>query len=271
MSLVVGPRLIWVVNRAAWGAVMQQVCRIIAPQGSTDTPTVPAAGDVVDLHHLSNGPRPRSAQFGVRRSVVFTVRSQVFPMMFIIIRKMYPTTDSSDHLMDIPLDNYGWVKSNAVICALLQNDDVVNLRSIIRRTRGVRLVSKGTLYERTNDVLEEAINGVWSGTRSALSDHVTPLDPRRTLPEEHQPFAESVLALVLRETRKVINLAASSPTFHHLFQHTELPLQPTPGLTVNEGLVLVQLLDEIFMNPVIASKVPSLAPRKLASGNVDRN
>lgn len=59
--------------------------------------------------------------------------------------------------MDISLHNCGRVaKSNAVIRALPRNDDTITLRSIIRRTRGVSLVSKGTLYERPSDALWEA-------------------------------------------------------------------------------------------------------------------
>jgi len=67
------------------------------------------------------------------------------------------------------------------------DDDDIALRSMIRRTRGVCLVSEGTLYERAND----ALNGARSGGRSALPDytiHHTP-DLRQTLPEGHQLFA----------------------------------------------------------------------------------
>lgn len=77
------------------------------------------------------------------------------------------------------------------------DDDDISLRSMIRRTRGVCLVSEGTLYERAND----ALNGARSGGRSALPDytiHHTP-DLRQTLPEGHQLFAKSFLAHIVCE------------------------------------------------------------------------
>ena len=130
--------------------------------------------------------------------MVFTVRSQILPITFIIHRKMYPIADSSNHLTDIPPDNCDLdAKNGTVVGALLRNDDAITLRSIIRRTRGVCLVSKGTLYERANDALEEAINGVRSRTCSALSGYVTLLDLRRTLPGEHQLFAGDALTLIV--------------------------------------------------------------------------
>lgn len=52
-----------------------------------------------------------------------------------------------------------------------------------------------------SDALEEGINRARSRTRSALSDHLTPLNLLRTFPEEHRLFAEIGLApVVSRDT-----------------------------------------------------------------------
>lgn len=127
---------------------------------------------------------------------------------------MYPTTDSSNRLMDIPPDNRERVaESNAVVCALLRNDDSIVLRSMIRRTRcGLGL---GRHLIRANyDALEESIKGVRSRKRSALPDYVTLLDLRQTLPEEGQLFATRFLAAVVsRDTlRKVTLLLVARPS-----------------------------------------------------------
>ena len=68
--------------------------------------------------------------------------------------------------MDISTDNHGLVaNSSSVARALSQNDDTIVLRSMIRRTRGVCLVSNGTLYERINGAHGEPIEKVSKGAR----------------------------------------------------------------------------------------------------------
>ena len=129
----------------------------------------------MDLHHRPNGSRPSSTQSGIRRSVVLTVRSEILPVIPVTHKKMYPTTDSSNHLIDISIDNRGGVaNSSSVIHALLRNDDGITLRSMIRRTRDVCLVSDGTLYKRIDGAHEEPIEKV-NKRRPALS-----VQPRHT-------------------------------------------------------------------------------------------
>lgn len=84
MAVVVGPRLVWVVNRASWKLVMQQVCHTIVFKPATSRPPGATAGSAVDLHHRPDGPWPSSTQFGIRRSVVFTVRSEILPITLVI-------------------------------------------------------------------------------------------------------------------------------------------------------------------------------------------
>jgi len=81
---------------------MQQVRRTIVFQPTNSRPPGAAAGSAVDLHNRPNGPWPGSAQSDLRGSVVLTVRSEILPITLVIHRKMYPTTDSSNHPMDIP-------------------------------------------------------------------------------------------------------------------------------------------------------------------------
>jgi len=119
---------------------------------------------------------------------------------------MYPTADSSNHPMDIPTDNRGWIANSG--CALLRNDDTIVLRSMIRRTRDVRLVSDGTLYERIDGALEEAIEKVRNKRRSALSVVTT---------------SHSWTFIKLRSKNIDFLLVTSGTTFHYRSQHTELP------------------------------------------------
>ena len=103
----------------------------------------------MDLHYLSNGPWASCTQSDIRRNMVFTVRSQILPV--IPLNRMYPTTDSPNRLNRYSDDcDYCYVSSNAVVYVLPRNDDIIPLRSMIRRTRDVGLISEGTLYERSN-------------------------------------------------------------------------------------------------------------------------
>ena len=70
---------------------------------------------------------------------------------------------------------------------------------------------------------------------------------------------------MFRETLTESYLTTRGSTLHLLSQHLELPPQSAPGLMFDRVFVLIQLLDEVFVNPIIASKIPSLTPRKLAS------
>ena len=84
VALVVGPRLVWVVNRASWKKVMQQVWGTIAFQATNSHPPGASAGGAVDLHHRPNGSGPSSAQSDIRRRVVLTVRSGILPVTLVI-------------------------------------------------------------------------------------------------------------------------------------------------------------------------------------------
>lgn len=140
---------------------MQQVCRLTESREVSSRSPGTAAGSVMDLHHFPNGPWPSSTQSNICGSVVLTVRPEILSVILIMHKKMYPSTDSSNHSSDIPNNNRGRVaNSSSVVRALLQNDDTIALRSIIRRTRDVRLVSEGTSYERVDGALEEPIEGI---------------------------------------------------------------------------------------------------------------
>lgn len=65
-------------------------------------------------------------------------------------------------------------------------------------------------------------------------------------------------------------LVASRATLHRHPQHAELPPESTSSLEVDDGRVLVQFLNEGFVNPVVTSKIPCLAPRQLANENADQ-
>ena len=83
---------------------MQQVRRTMVFQPTDSRPPGATAGSVVDLHHRPDGPWPSSTQSDIRRSVVLTVRSEILPITLVIHGKMYPATDSSNQLTDIPAD-----------------------------------------------------------------------------------------------------------------------------------------------------------------------
>jgi len=83
---------------------MQQVRHTVVSQATDSHPTGTATRGTVDLHHRPNGPWPSSAQSGIRRRMVLTVGSEILPITLVIHGKMYPTTDSSNQLMDTPAD-----------------------------------------------------------------------------------------------------------------------------------------------------------------------
>lgn len=86
--------------------------------------------------------------------------------------KMYPTTDSPNHLMDIPTDNRGWVaNSGLTVRSLVRNDDVIALRSTTRRTRGVCFVSEGASYKRIDSTLEGSIEETNKRPRGTMEAH----------------------------------------------------------------------------------------------------
>lgn len=105
MAVVVGPRLVWVVNRASWGVVMKQVRRTTGFREVHSRPPGTTAGSVMDLYNFPDGSWPSSTQSDNRRGVVPTVRSEILPIILVIHRKMYPTADSSNHPMDTATDN----------------------------------------------------------------------------------------------------------------------------------------------------------------------
>jgi len=153
---------------------MQQVCGAVEFQEIDSRFPVTAAGSVMDLHHFPNGSRSRSTQSDIRRSVVFTVRSKILSVILVLHRKMYPTMDSSNHQWTFQLTAVaGLQRAVRSSGALLGNNDTIILRSIIRRTRGVRLASEGTLYERIGGALEEPIEKARSKRRSVLSVGLT--------------------------------------------------------------------------------------------------
>jgi hypothetical protein len=164
---------------------MKQVRRTTGFREVHSRPPGTTAGSVVDLHHFPDGSWPGSTQSDNRRSVVPTVRSEILPIILVIHRKMYPTADSSNHPMDTAADSQvSWIaKSSSAVRALLSNDDGVVLRSMIRRTRGVRSASKGTLYGRISRKLSAV----------SATNHITLLDLHQTPPEGHRLFAVSYL------------------------------------------------------------------------------
>ena len=98
---------------------MQQVrCATVFQEIDSRPPGATAVG-VMDLHHRPNGPWPSGAQSTIRRRVVLTIRSEILPIILVIHRKLYPTTDSSNHLMDIPTDNRGWAANSSSVARVL--------------------------------------------------------------------------------------------------------------------------------------------------------
>lgn len=76
---------------------MQQVHRPVAFQEINSHPTGATTVGVMDLHYCPNGSWPSGTQSNVRRRVVPTVKSEILPIILIVHRIMYPTTDSSNH------------------------------------------------------------------------------------------------------------------------------------------------------------------------------